>query len=196
MISVIIPTVAGREQLLEETCEAFRAAGEKVEFVIVRNETTCGEGWNAGAAQASGEYLLFGADDLRPDPSWAEAAVEAADAGAYPSPWIVHSDGSTLCCGTLGQGLYTSPGKDGLPVYNSPIPFMRRESWELIGPSLPIHYHADDYLAYRARFTARLSVEVRQAYRFTHLDGTVGRMRNVQLGEQHRWVYAKAVSQL
>jgi hypothetical protein len=73
---------------------------------------------------------------------------------------------------------------------------MTREAWERVGPSLPIHYHADDYLAYRARFVAGLDVNTVHGYKFTHLDGQVGRERNVRLGEEHRWMYAEAVSGL
>lgn len=198
MISIVIPTVAGREKLLEGTLDAFRAVAEhdaqEVEFVIVRNRQTCGEGWNEGAEQADGQYLLLGGDDLVPWPGALEAAVFAAEDQVYPAPWIVRPDGSTECCGTLGQGLYLEPGRDGIPCYNGAIPFMLRNMWDVIGPSLPIHYHADDYLAYRARFRAGLSVETCQAYKFTHLDGRVGKSNNIRLGETHRWAYADAVS--
>lgn len=196
LISVVIPTVTGREELLEGTCRAFRDAsgGTHLEFLIVRNESTCGEGWNRGAEQADGEYLLLGGDDLLPAVGALTCAVLAANNDVYPAPWIVRPDGTTECCGTLGQGLYLMPGRDGIPCYNAAVPFMRRDLWDTIGPSLEIHYHADDYLAYNARFKAGLSVETRQAYKFTHLDGQIGKPRNVSLGEQHRWMYAKAVS--
>lgn len=194
MISVIIPTIAGRESLLEETCEAFRETTGSVEFVVVRNQPTCGEGWNVGMEQASGEYVLLGGDDIKPHAGWAETAIDAAGVGVYPSPLIFEPDGSILCAGTLGHGLYVD-GKDGMPVYNSPIPFFRREIWDLIGPVPPIHYFADDYLAYKARFVAGLSVEVRRGYWFTHMNGTVGRQENVQRGEFYRQTYARAVSE-
>ena len=195
MISVIIPTIAGREVHLDETVAAFRDTPAKIEIVVVRNQPTCGQAWNIGAEQASGEYLLLGGDDLKPHPGWAETALEAAEAGVYPSPWITEPNGETLCAGTLGHGLYVD-GYDGMPVYNSPVPFFRRDQWDLIGPVPQIHYFADDYLAYRARFSAGLSVEVRRGYWFTHLNGTVGRQENVRLGEQYRWTYARAVTEL
>jgi glycosyltransferase involved in cell wall biosynthesis len=195
VISVVIPTIHGREDLLATTLEAFKPFD--VELIVVRNEDTCGKAWNAGAEQATGDYLMLGADDLIPENGeWSQIATSAADAGVYPAPWIVKPDGSTLCAGTLGQGLYLSPTRDGIHAYNSPIPFMRRETWDEIGPSLPIHYHADDFLAYKANFWADLKVQVLLGYKFIHLDGQVGRARNVALGEAHRWVYAEAVSAL
>jgi hypothetical protein len=195
-ISIVIPTVPGREQLLDLATDAFRdvAEGFEIEFLIVRNQQTCGEGWNQGAEQATGDYLLLGGDDLIPEQGALSAAVDAAERGIYPAPWIIRPDGSTECCGTLGQGLYLTPRRDGIPCYNGAIPFMQRDLWLVIGPSLPIHYHADDYLAYRARFEAGLSVETLMAYKFLHLDGQVGKPRNISLGETHRWVYAHAVS--
>jgi hypothetical protein len=195
MISVVIPTVTGREELLEQTIAAFRATDAHLEFVIVRNHSTCGDAWNHGAEQATGTYLLLGGDDLIPDPVALDVAVTAAEEDVYPAPCIVRPDGTVESCGTLGQGLYLTPGRDGIPCYNASVPFMLRNLWGVIGPSLPIHYHADDFLAYRARFDAGLSVETRQRYRFTHLDGQIGKPRNIGLGETHRWIYADAVSQ-
>lgn len=201
MISVVIPTIPGREALLERTIDRIErtvwAVNHEVEFIVPRGHATCGEGWNAGAEKATGDYLCLAADDMLPEDggTWA-AAIDAAVAGVYPAPWIVNPDGSTLCCGTLGSGLLLNgSARDGLPVCNSPVPFMRRELWEQIGPSIPAHCYSDDYLAYRARL-AGLSVEVRRAFRFTHLDGQPGHQSLVARAVFDREMYAEAVSQL
>lgn len=194
MISVVIPTVDGREDLLEQTKQAFRDTAE-VEFIVVRNERTCGDAWNMGAERASGQYLMLAGDDLLPQGGWAEVAIEAANANVLPAPRITTPDGKLECCGTLGQGLYID-GKEGAPVYNAPIPFFRLMYWEQIGPAPSIHYYADDYLSYRARFNAGLSIEVRREYSFVHLNGQVGKAQNVARNEEFRWAYAQAVSEL
>ena len=197
MISVVLPTVTGREGMLEQTIAAFKAtAGQRVQFIVIRDRPTCGVAWNEGALLASGDYLLLGADDLVPHAGWPETAITAADDGVYPGPWIQRPDGSTECCGTLGCGLLLSAdARDELPVVSSPVPFMRRSDWERIGPSLSAHYYSDDYLGYRARL-AGLRVELRRSYLFTHLDGTVGRARIVTRSASDRAMYAEAVTLL
>ena len=195
MISVVIPTIPGREHLLEQTISRFEQSAD-VEIIVAANHPSCGQAWNAGAEQATGEFLLLGADDLTPDDGWAEAAMNAAARGVYPAPWIVRRDGSTECCGTLGSGLLlTDQARDGLPVCSSPVPFMRREMWEHVGPSLPGHYYSDDWLGYRARL-AGLSVQVRRGYRFTHLDGQAGHARLVARSGSDRARFAEEVSKL
>lgn len=196
MISVVIPTLDGRETLLAQTMAAYEATFDDLEFVIVRNRSTCGEGWNAGAAKASAEYLMLAVDDMAPHEGWAETALAAVERDAYPAPWIVKDDGSTECCGTLGCGLLISDdARDGLLVSNSPVPFMRREYWDDIGPCIPTHYYADDYLAYKARFYG-LRVEVCRGYKFTHFEGVVGRSSVVARADSDRALYAKTVSNL
>jgi glycosyltransferase involved in cell wall biosynthesis len=197
LISVVVPTIPGREALFEQTVEAFEATTTcELEFIVPRGHATCGEAWNAGADKATGEYLMLAADDMEPHPGWSETAMLAADNGVYPAPWIVNADGSTECCGTLGSGLLLNDNaRDGLPVCNSPVPFMRWDYWPEIGPSIPAHCYSDDYLAYRARL-AGLSVEVRRGYRFTHLDGQVGHAPLVSRAAYDRQMYAEAVSNL
>lgn len=197
MISVILPTIAGREQLLEQTIAAYEETTDaELELVIVRGHPTCGEAWNAGAELATGDQLLLGADDLPPHHGWDQAALAAAAVGVYPAPWIVNTDGSTLCCGTLGSGLLlTRDARDGLPVSNSPIPFLARDRWPDVGPAIPVHCYSDDYLAYRARL-AGLAVEVRRGYRFTHLDGQPGHARLIARSRADRAMFATAVSRL
>jgi hypothetical protein len=198
VISVVLPTIAGREAMLEQTVAAFKATanGHGLQFIVIRGRPTCGEAWNEGAVLASGDYLMLGADDLLPHPGWADVAVSAAEEGVYPGPWIQRPDGSTECCGTLGCGLLLSEeARDGLPVVSSPVPFMHRNHWRQLGPSIPAHYYSDDYLGYRARL-AGLKVELRRGYLFTHLDGTVGRAKIVTRSASDRAMYAEAVTKL
>ena len=197
MISAVIPTIPGREDLLEQTIASLeQTTPDTLELIIPRGHRTCGEAWNAGAPRATGDYVLLTADDMTAHDGWAAAAAAAADDGVYPAPWILRVDGSTECCGTLGSGLLlTEDARDGLPVCNSPVPFLRRDLWEQVGPAIPAHCYSDDYLAYRARL-AGLRVEVRREYRFTHLDGQVGHAPLVTRVAADRQMYAEAVSRL
>jgi hypothetical protein len=197
LISVVVPTISGRESLLDETVEALEdTAPCELEIITPRGYRTCGEAWNAGAELATGEFLMLTADDMLPHAGWTQAALSAVDEGVYPAPWIVRRDGSTECCGTLGSGLLlTAEARDGLPVCNSPVPFMRLEDWQRVGPAIPAHCYSDDFLGYRARL-AGLSVEVRRAYKFTHLDGQVGHAPLVARAWKDRQLFAEAVSRL
>lgn len=175
-LSIILPTIAGREELLDLTTAAYdQTVADPAEIVVVSERPTIGEAWNAGMIEAEGEYVLLGADDLVPFPGAVEAAIEAAERGVYPAPWITRPDGSTEASGSMGGGMLLGAATpDGTICNSSPIPFFARSLWDAIGTSLPIHYYADDYLAWRAR-GAGLEIEVVSDYRFTHLEGTVGR---------------------
>ncbi|MBX5461637.1 MAG: glycosyltransferase [Steroidobacteraceae bacterium] len=199
VVSVVLPTVRGREDLLDQTRAAFErttaAAGVDLELVIVRDRPTCGEAWNDGAQAATGDWLLLGADDLVPHDGWT-AVLDDVDRGVWPAPWIVRVDGSTECCGTLGSGLLLDDrARDGLPVNNSPVPLMRRDTWPRVGPTIPAHCYSDDFLAWRAR-AAGLEVEVRRAFKFTHLDGQIGHARLVARSGADRQLFAEAVTRL
>jgi len=180
-VSIILPTIAGREDLLAVTRDAYsQTIDAEAEIVVVRERPTIGQAWNAGAAEAEGEYLLLGADDLVPFPGAVEAGIEAAADGVYPSPWITNPDGSTVARGSMGGGMLLGAETPERTICNSsPIPFFPRKAWGeeaivRLGPSLPIHYYADDYLAWRAR-RAGFRIEVVGGYHFQHLEGIVGR---------------------
>lgn len=69
MISVVIPTVAGREHSLERCLAAYRATAD-VELIVLADRQTCGVAWQEGIEQATGDYLHLSADDLEPHPGW------------------------------------------------------------------------------------------------------------------------------
>lgn len=177
LVSIILPTIAGREDLLAVTRDAYsQTIDAEAEIIVVRERPTIGEAWNAGADQAEGEFLLLGADDLVPFPDAVAAGIDAAKDGIYPSPWITNPDGSTVVRGSLGGGMLladTTP--EGTICNSSPIPLLRHDHWAKAGPSIPAHYYADDYLGWAARAKAELEVRLVGAYRFAHLEGTVGR---------------------
>lgn len=193
-VSVVIPTIAGREPLLERTVSAFRATADDVavELVIVRDRDTIGEAWNDGAGSADGEYLMLAADDILPHPGWAHAAIEATERGYYPAPRIDTAHGDVLATGSMGGGWLLTGCADWAPVCSSQFPFMQRAAWREIGPCLPIHYFADDYLAARARATS-WAVCYRQGYRLTHLEGTVGREAMVNRSGTDRLLFEQAM---
>lgn len=173
-ISAIVPTIDGREPLYEQTLASLRATQHDVQVVTVRNRPTIGEAWNNGAMAADGEYLWFGADDVILHPGWAKAATEAARHNIYPAPRIIKANGEELACGSMGGGWLLTALAPGAPVVSSQFPFMAMDVWREVGPCLPIHYYADDYLAARARWCG-LSTEYVPGYSMVHAEGTHGR---------------------
>lgn len=178
MIAVVIPTIPGREALYERTREAYRRTAG-VTLITVRGRSTIGRAWNDGAQAArdtGAEYLHLSADDVEPSPGWALACIEAVDEGLWPSPRILNPDGSLHSCGTMGGGMLMPDCADRTACVASPFPFMRMRTWDAIGPSLAIHYYADDFLAWRARQIG-LDVAVCRGFELLHLEGLAGRAK-------------------
>lgn len=173
MISVVIPTITGRENLLEQTVAGYRATAD-VEIIVVKNRKSCGEGWNAGASKASGDFLHFSADDLIPQAGWADAGIMAAEEGWWPSPRLLDPDGTIQSDGSMGGGMLLPEHRHIVKCVSSPFPFMETRDWQDIGPCPPLHYYADDYLAAKAR-EIDLDVMAVPTYCFVHLGGTLGR---------------------
>lgn len=196
-VSLIIPTIGGREQLLKQTINSLAetANGYDTELVVVRNSPTVGEAWNEGAKAAIGTHLWLGADDVTLTPGWLDAAVEAEEKGWYPCPRIVFPNGELEACGTLGQsGCILYEVEDGFLCNASSFPFLSRESWNEIGPSPPIHYFADDYLGYQAR-VAGLEVRLVRDYSLVHHVGIIGRDQMVARHFKDRDIFLQTIAE-
>ena len=153
-ISVVVPTVDGREAHFKRCFEAYKATTPGMDWIAFKNLDTCGLGWQAGAEIFTGDYLHFTADDLEPHPGWAEAAMAAADQGIIPMPTIYAPDGSVEPLGPATVGC-------------TRIPFCTREQWDKIGPMIPLHYYTDNWFSERAR-QAGLRLQEVPAFAFTH----------------------------
>lgn len=197
MIAVVIPTIAGREALLERTVRAYREnTDDELAVIVIRDRPTIGRAWNDGAQaavdQTDAHYLHLSADDVEPHPGWDRAAMDAVDRGVYPSPRILNLDGSLHSCGTMGAGMHLPECADGTPCASSPFPFMRTDDWVAVGPSIDAQYYSDDYLGWSARRVG-MEVEVVRGFALTHLEGTVGRARGVQRAMRDRAAFLAAV---
>lgn len=162
-ITVVIPTVSGRETDLARCLDAYRSRStHDIEIATFLDFATCAEGWNAGAKFAKGGYLHFSADDLEPHEGWDVAAVEACEAGVLPAPRIVNPSGALDYCGVHGVEM-----EDWARVQMSVVPFMPLDLWAQIGPVPPIHYYSDNYVSWRAARAGWPTV-VRRGFAFTH----------------------------
>lgn len=191
LITVVVPTIAGREDHYKRCVDAYAARSVyRLQLVTVRDLPTCGEAWNVGAEQAEGDFLHFSADDLEPHEGWDVAAVEAVGNGHLPAPRILNPGRSVDYCGEHGLDL-----PDGTVVGMSVIPFMSRAMWDAIGPVLPIHYYSDNWISYRAGLAGFKTVVYRR-FEFTHHWAQPGRGAGMSYSQRMAFDRARYVAEV
>lgn len=173
-LSIIIPTITGREEWLEKCIEGYRLTAPYAEFIVIKDEPSCGHAWLKGYGQSSGWYVHFTADDLTPaNTQWVLAGISKLDAGIVPAANVI--DGKA----------WTSRGESVKLVCDSPlgdmggwpnvlVPLLTREMLELGNWLMPIHYGSDDWVTYRA-VKLGYKVEKSMEYRFAHHVAPQGR---------------------
>jgi hypothetical protein len=171
VLSIVIPTIRGREHWLEQTLTAF-AGTTKVpyEVLIELDHEVCGMAWNAGIERAQGEYVLIAADDLTPSSGWFEAGKSVVDEGSLPSALILNPDGTVQSCGDK-----TYRVADGTRASIARIPFASLEQMQFIAPILEIHYATDNWFSHRGRLNGWESV-ICTDFCFTHHFAMEGRI--------------------
>lgn len=168
MISIVIPTISGREEVYARCVAAYKATTPvPFEIITIRNESACGIAWGLGAMRAKGDYLHFTADDLVPHRGWAEAAIECVDRGVLPAATVLNPEVPLICPVHLG------PRYESVP--NVLVPFFNRRLWDLGRWVVPIHYGSDDWITYLA-VVRGIEVELLEDYRFSHSAAEEGRL--------------------
>ena len=186
MISIVIPTIRGREEHFERCVAAYESRTvETYEIIVERDHPAVGPAWNAGAARATGGLLHLTADDLEPHDGWDQAAINTVQQGFLPAPRVVNQNGQLDSCGLHGVEM-----EDGAVVPMSVVPFLPTSLWAEIGPCLPIHYFTDNWISWRAA-RAGWSTRVRRGYGFTHHWAQVG--RGAGMTYQQRMTHDEAV---
>jgi hypothetical protein len=164
MISVIIPTVTGREDHYDRCVTAYTATtAHPFELVTETDHRTCGLAWQAGAERAAGDFLHFTCDDLEPLPGWDEAALSASAAGFVPAPRVTDAATGAL----QSWPAWGREHADGTDAGFSAIPFLSRPMWETVRPLFTGHYYTDDFISFRARAAGWPPV-VFNGYAFRH----------------------------
>ena len=142
LISVVIPTITGREEWAERCEAAYRETTPHVEIIVVKDEPSCGHAWIEGYRRSTGQYVHFTADDITPRYNWYHDALAAASAGKVPLADVRGPNGSQAWC--------MAPLGDMGHVRNVLVPFLSRAQLAYGDWLLPIHYGSDDWISYRA----------------------------------------------
>lgn len=171
MISIIVPTIQGREQSLERTLDAYRdtlTLANIYEFVVIRNASSWSSGCNQGARQALGEILHFTADDLEPLPGWWQTAVEwLNEFDELPAPRVFNHSPD-------GEHDNVGDGPDGALTLFTRIPIMRRDQYDRIGEWPDVDYASDVWLSEKARQVG-INTRLLYGYAFVHHWSQIGR---------------------
>lgn len=162
-VTVVIPTLPGREDSLARTRRSLRLSCPDAEVIEVRECTNVGEGWTRGADAASGEFIHLAGDDLEWKRGWWQAASEVCAAGKIPAPLVFNTNRSVQSCGETMNRIVP----DGTPTTFPRMPFISREQWQLIRPIPAIHYYADNWIGALAQLHG-IPVVVCHGYSFTH----------------------------
>lgn len=174
MISVIIPTIDGREHWLEKAERVYCETTENFELIVVRNAPSCNLGWNTGIEQATGDFIHLSADDLEPHPGWWRAALRCVRKGQLPCARVLNSDGTLQSCGNDATEVATGSISD-----LARVPFFPRTLLSTIYPIFGNHYCGDYWVTARARALGWETVVIRGMV-FTHHMAAEGRRHTVQ----------------
>lgn len=175
-ISVVIPTIPGREAHYRRCADGYTACADgayDLDLITIVGEPTCGWGWQAGAERMdpASEYLHFTCDDIEPLPGWAAPAIEALDQHVMPAPRVLNGH-------TGAPEYFPEWGRehpDWTPSGMAGLPFMSRELWlDHVAPMFTGHYYTDNWCTWRA-VQAGYVAKVRTGFAFRHYWADHGR---------------------
>lgn len=166
MLSIIIPTITGREKSLARCWNAYKRTYDDtvfpVEYVVVKDRANWPAACNEGFRRSSGKFLHFTSDDLEPlDDWWHEALTHLFDHDELPAPKVYNHTPDEANWDNRVDG----PDR-GTPHFTR-IPLMTRSQYERIGPWPEIDYGADVWLSERGR-TLGIETRMFHSYAFVH----------------------------
>lgn len=172
-LSVVIPTISGREESLARTVAAYENTLKKKshELIVVKDESSWPRACNEGYARSSGDIVHFTADDLVPEADWyREVCAWLKNVDELPAAKVYDF-------GPGGSRRFSNAvdGSDLELVHFTRVPIMRRDQWERIGPWPEITYFADIWLSEKAR-TIGIRTRMFYSYVFFHHWSQIGRV--------------------
>jgi hypothetical protein len=164
-ISVILPTVTGREDYLARAVSSYEMhspGNYELDLVVETNHASCGLGWQAGWERCTGDYILFTCDDIVACTGWAAPAVEAVDLGFLPAPQVYAPNGEPQSLPSAGV-----VGQDWAEVHMSALPFASRAQMAKVVPLFTAHYFTDNWISWRGQ-RAGWPCRLRSDFAFIH----------------------------
>lgn len=180
-ISVVIPTIKGREASLQRTIDSYLRTMDMVELIVIRDKSTCGIAWNEGVEAAGGDFVHLTADDIVAHDGWWQAAIMSMGVEQLPAGRILHGDGTLQSCGD------ELDRPDGFVTEIPRIPFLPAWLALEIFPIPPLHYYTDNIIGDRARELGWQTV-VNRGYAFTHHLAGEGRLDDRLASDGRRYL--------
>lgn len=163
-LSVLIPSVGGREEMIDQVRAAIEEQLPDAEILTVYGYSW-GEGLNQLMRVAKGNYISCCCDDTVPLPGWFDAGRAMLDEGFEPASRYLRPDGTPL------HAVDELPHGEEIPWCRSFLltPQMYRE----VGPFIDATWYADwDYSERLVK--AGIRILACDGFSFTHLDGDRG----------------------
>lgn len=170
-ITVIIPTIKGREALLEACVTAYEDTCPGCEIIVIPNEKNCGRAWNKGLEKVTTKYTHITADDIIPKDKWWATAVTYTTIGVAVSPLILWPDLSIQSCGSTWGGIEP----DGATTGITRIPFLLWKWIPLVYPIIDKHYTTDVDLSDKL-LSHNIPIINSHQYLFIHSMSEIGRL--------------------
>ena len=183
-LSVVLPSITGREESLAMVHEAYEKTLRKKshEIIVVKDESSWPRACNEGFARAKGDIVHFTADDLEPLPGWYQQVCL----------WLKTNDelpaAKVMDNGPDGWRFSNAvDGGDQDFVHFTRVPIMRRDQWERIGAwPEDLTYYADIWLSEKAR-SIGIRTRMFYAYRFFHHWSQIGRVDSKENLDESGW---------
>ena len=178
MLSVVVPTITGREDSLARAVRSYEdtLAGVNHEIIIVKDESSWPRACNVGYKRATGDVIHWTADDLEALPGWYDQIPAALEHDELPAPAVFDYRPD-------GKFANAEDGPDGATTWFTRIPICRRDQAERIGVWPELTYYADVWFSEKAR-TLGIETRLLYSYRFVHHWSGVGRVDSTENLEQ------------
>jgi glycosyltransferase involved in cell wall biosynthesis len=181
VLSVILPTISGREESLSRAVASYEETladyPGKWEIIVIKDYPTwpsaCNEGYRKSKGSALKDVVHFTADDLEALPGWWIPALEHLERhNELPAPRVYDYNPPPL-----GEWANAVDGSDGEITRSgfTRIPIMTRKQYGLIGYWPHIDYYADVWVSKKGR---SVGIETRNihGYDFVHHWSQIGRV--------------------
>lgn len=171
LLTVVVPTVAGREHWLARCLDSYERTLRGVTWnaVVLLGRPTCAHAWNEAMEQPVARYVHLTADDIEAHDGWLDAGIRRCEEGTIPAARILNGDGTLQSCGDE----HDRP--EGFVTEIARIPLLPAELAAAVFPIPELHYYSDNLVSDGARRRGWETVVTRD-YLFTHHLAREGRV--------------------